>query len=250
VVSSGRLSIPDVEAMAFLERLYATAHDDGLDILAVATGGLDAAHVQELMDRYRKYTRFPRFRLRRTRRASRQTLRGERSDAPGVLVGADGVVVYETTGFSDNQAAALAGKIESVLRAAGKSLPAFGASTERSLAPAAPDEAPSIRQKQEHEDAIAPTSARAITTTTTGTGTKPSRSNCGDRTDSRQVSVVARVAQTYERLDDPAKARAMWSGFSPCRPTTRSPETLQKLGPEKQGCPVGPAFYGPVPGNF
>ena len=38
-------------------------HDAGLDILAVATGRRDAAHVQELMDRYRKYHSPPSYRI-------------------------------------------------------------------------------------------------------------------------------------------------------------------------------------------
>jgi tetratricopeptide (TPR) repeat protein len=127
------------------------------------------------------------------------------------LVGADGVIVHETAGFSKKQAAVLAGKIENMLRTAGKTLPALGAFTEGDLAPASPDEAPSIRQQQEHEDALGANLRQGDYFYYNGNWDKAlSYYLRVIELDSRQVSVMARVAQTYERLDDPAKARAMW----------------------------------------
>ena len=176
----GGLSIPDIEAMAFLEKIYHTAHDAGLDILAVATGGLDAAHVQELMDRYRKYHSLPSYRIAVDPDARLGGLFGGNDRTPRLyLVGADGVIVYETAGFSESQAATLAGKIENVLRTAGKTLPALGTSQRDPSPLPHPRRRRASGRSRSMKTRSAPTSARAITTTTTGTGAKPCRSTCG-----------------------------------------------------------------------
>jgi hypothetical protein len=208
----GGLSIPDVEAMAFLERIFNAAHDAGLDVLAVTTGGLDAAHVQELMDRYRKYHAPPSYRIAVDPDERLGRLFGGNDRTPRMyLVGADGVLVYETAGFSENQAATLTGKIESLLRAAGKALPALGTSTEGPLAPAAPEEAPSIRQKREHEDALGTNLSQGDYYYYNGNwGKALSFYLRVIELDSRQVSVLVRVAQIYEQMDDPVKARTTW----------------------------------------
>lgn len=208
----GGLSIPDVDALAFLENIYHMAHDAGLDIVAVATGGLDDAQVQELMDRYRKYHSIPSYPIVADPDARLGKLFGGDERTPRMfLVGADGVIVHETTGFSKNQAETLAGKIENLLRTAGKTLPALGASTELALAPAAPDEAPSIRQKQEHEDALGANLKQGDYNYYNGEwGKALSYYLRVMELDSRQVSVLTRVAQIYEAIDDPAQARATW----------------------------------------
>jgi peroxiredoxin len=229
----GGLSIPDVEALVFLEKIYQTAHDAGLDILAVATGGLDDAQVQELMDRYRKYHSFPSYPIVADPDARLGKLFGGVDRTPRTyLVGADGVIVHESAGFSENQAATLAGKIENLLRTAGKTFPALGASTERSLAPAAPDEAPSIRQKQEHEDALGANLRRGDYYYYNGNWDKALSFYLRViELDSRQVSVVTRVAQIYERLDDPANARAMWERVLTLQAdNAEARKHLQKLG--------------------
>ena len=79
------LSIPDIEAMAFLEKIYRAAHDAGLDILAVTTDGLDAAHVQELMDRYRKYHPLPSYRIAVIRRRVSAGCSGGTIERPGSI---------------------------------------------------------------------------------------------------------------------------------------------------------------------
>ncbi|MHB8836595.1 MAG: redoxin family protein, partial [Candidatus Methylomirabilia bacterium] len=120
----GGLSIPDVEELAFLEKIYATAHDAGLDVLAVATGGLDAAHVQELMDRYRKYHALPSYHIVADPDARLGRIFAGDERAPRTyLVGADGVIVYDTAGFSGKQASTLAGKIQNLLRIPGVARP-------------------------------------------------------------------------------------------------------------------------------
>ena len=230
----GGLSIPDVEALAFLEKIYPAAHDAGLDVLAVATGGLDAAHVKELMDRYRKYHSLPSYPIVADPDARLGKLFGGDDRTPRTyLVGADGVIVHETTGFSENHAATLAGKIENLLRAAGKTLPALGASTEGSLAPASPDEAPSIRQKQEREDAVGANLRQGDYYYYNGNWDKALSFYLRVmELDSRQISVLARVAQIYERIEDPARARAMWERVLTLQAdNAEARKHLQKLGP-------------------
>lgn len=208
----GGLSIPDVEALAYLDTLHTSVHDAGLDILAVATGGRDAAHVQELMARYRKYHAPPAFPIVADPAARLAGLFGVSGQTPRIfLVGADGLIVFETAGFSEDQATILAGKIESVLRSAGRTLPAGGLVTKRALAPAPADEAPSIRQKQEQQDALDANLRQGDYYYYNGNGERALLFYLrAIELDPRQVSVLERAAQIYERIDDPAKARTMW----------------------------------------
>lgn len=229
----GGLSIPDVEALAFLEKIYLAAHDDGLEILAVATGGLDAARVLELMDRYRKYHPPPSYHIVADPEARLGRLFGVDDRTPRTyLVGADGVIVHDTAGFSENQATALAGKIESLLRIAGGTLPVLGATAAGSLVPAAPDEAPSIRQRQEREDALGANLSQGDYNYYNGNwGKALSYYTRVLEIDSRQVSVLARIAQIYERIDDPAKAREMWERILALQAdNAEARKHLQKLG--------------------
>ena len=228
----GGLSVPDIEGLAFLENIYHTAHDAGLDILALATGGLDAAHVQELMDRYRKYHSPPSYFIVADPDARLGKLFGGDDRTPRTyLVGADGVIVYGSTGFSENQAATLAGKIVNLLRAAGKTLPTLGA-TEGALIPAAPDEAPSIRQRQEREDALGANLSQGDYLYYNGNWRKAlSYYLRVMEIDSRQVSVLARVAQIYELIGDPAKARVTWERVLTLQADhAEARKHLQKLG--------------------
>jgi peroxiredoxin len=233
VVFWGGLSIPDIEALSFLEKIYNTAHDAGLDILAVATGGLDAARVQELMDRYRKYHSPPSYHIAADPDARLGTLFGGGDRTPRTyLVGADGVIVYHTAGFSKNQATALAGKIENVLRGAGMTLPALGTTTEGPLVPAAPDEAPSIRQRQEREDALGANLSQGDYLYYNGNWAKAlSYYLRVIEIDPRQVSVLARVAQIYELIGDPAQARVTWERVLSLQADhAEARKHLQKLG--------------------
>ena len=229
----GGLSVPDVEALAFLDKIYLTAHDAGLEILAVATGGLEAAHVQELMNRYRKYHPLPSYPIAVDPDARLGGLFGGNDRTPRMyLIGADGVVVYETAGFSESLAATLAGKIERVLRTAGKTLPALGTSTEGSLVPAPPDEAPSIRQKQEHQAELDANLSQGDYYYYNGKWDKALSFYLRVmELDSRQVSVLVRMAQIYERLKDPAKARATWERVITLQAdNAEARKQLQKLG--------------------
>lgn len=208
----GGLSLPDIEALAFFEKIFQAAHDAGLDILAVATGGRDAAHVQELMERYRKYHSPPSYHIVADpdARLGKQFGGDERTPRT-YLVGADGAIVYATSGFSENKAATLAGKIEHLVRIAGKTLPALGTTAAGPLIPAAPDEAPSIRHQQEREDTLHANLSQGDYLYYNGDwGKALSYYLRVLEIDSRQVSVLARVAQIYELLDEPAKARGMW----------------------------------------
>lgn len=216
----GGLSIPDIEALAFLGKIHPAARDAGLEIIAVATGGLDAVHVEELLDRYRKYHPPPPYPIVADPGARLGALFGGGDRTPRTyLVGADGVVVYETTGFSEGQAATLAGKIEDVLRSAGKTLPALGASTAGPLAPAAEDVVPSIRQKQEHQDALDANLSRGDYFYYNGKWVEALSYYLRVlELDPRQVSVLVRVAQIYELTDDPAAARATWERVLTLRP--------------------------------
>ena len=229
----GGLSIPDIEAMAFLEKLYRTAHDAGLDVLAVATDGLDAAHVQELMDRYRKYHSLPSYRIAVDPEARLGRIFGGNDRTPRMyLVGADGVILHETAGFSEHQAATLAGKIEGVLRTAGKTLPALGTTTAGPLAPAAAEEAPSIRQRQEHEDALGANLRQGDYYYYNGNWGKALSFYLRVlELDSRQVSVLVRMAQIYEQINDQDKARATWERVLTLQAdNTEARKHLQKLG--------------------
>ena len=142
------------------------------------------------------------------------------------------MILYETAGFSENQAATLAGKIEGVLRTAGRTLPALGTSTTGPLAPAAPEEAPSIRQKQEHEDALGANLRQGDYYYYNGNwGKALSFYLRVMELDTRQVSVLARVAQIYEQVDDPVKARATWERVLTLQAdNAEARKHLQKLG--------------------
>ena len=229
----GGLSAPDVEALAFLDKIYLTAHDAGLEILAVATGGLDAARVQELMNLYGKDHALPSYTIAADPDARLGGLFGGNDRTPRMyLIGADGVVVYETAGFSESLAATLAEKIERVLRTAGKTLPALGTAAEGSLAPAPPDEAPSIRQKQEHQAELDANLSQGDYYYYNGKWDKALSFYLRVmELDSRQVSVLVRMAQIYERIKDPAKARATWERVLTLQAdNAEARKQLQKLG--------------------
>jgi len=229
----GGLSIPNIEALAFFEKIFQAAHDAGLDILAVATGGRDTAHVQELMARYRKYHSPPSYHIVADPDARLGRLFGVDDRTPRTyLVDAAGVIVHDTAGFSENQATTLAGKIESLLQIAGKTLPVLGTATAGPLIPAAPDEAPSIRQQQEREDALGANLSQGDYCYYNGNWSKALSYYLRVlEIDSRQVSVLSRIAQIYERLDDPAKAREIWERVLALQADhAEARKRLQKLG--------------------
>ncbi len=229
----GGLSIPDVEALVFFEKIYQAAHDAGLDILAVATGGRDTADVQQLMERYRKYHSPPSYHIVADPDARLGKLFGGDARTPRTyLVGADGTIVYATDGFSENQTASLAGKIERLLRSAGMTLPALGTTAEGELVPAAPDEAPSIRQQQEREDALGANLSQGDYNYYNGNWRNALSYYLRVlELDPRQISVLARVAQIYERIDDPAKAREIWERVLTLQADhAEARKHLQKLG--------------------
>jgi peroxiredoxin len=211
----GGLSVPDAEALAFLERIYAAAHDAGLDVLAVEDSGLDIPNVQELMDRYRRFHPPLSYPVVADPDARFDKLFGGGDRTPRTyLVGADGVIVRATAGFSEAQAAALTEDVERLLRKAGKNFPTLGNAVGTSLAPAAPstpDEAPSIRQKRDREDAISANLRQGDYAFFNGNWGKalPYYLRVIE-IDPKQVSVLVRVAQIHEQLGDPAKARETW----------------------------------------
>jgi len=227
------LSVPDAQALAFLGRVHASAHDAGLGVLAVEAGGLDLQSVEELMERFRRFhppLTFPVV-ADPGRRFEKFFGKSERSPRT-YLVGADGVIVHETAGFSEDQAAALTKEIERLLREAGKTFPALDASTGTLSAPSAPDEAPSIRQKREREDAINANLRQGDYAFFNGDWGKalPYYQRVIE-VDPRQVSIMVRVAQIHEQLGDPAKARETWQRVLALQPdNAEAREHLRKPG--------------------
>jgi hypothetical protein len=212
VILWGGLSVPDVQALAFLERIYSAAHDAGLDVVAVETSGLEAPNVEELMDRYRKFQPALMYPVVADPGGRFEQLFGGGERSPRMyLVGADGVILHATAGFSEAQAAAVTKEIERLLRTAGKNFPPLDDSDRTRLAPSAPDEAPSIRRKGEREDAINVNLKQGDDAFFKGNWGKalPFYQRVIE-IDPRQISIMVRVAQIHERLGDPAQARETW----------------------------------------
>ncbi|MHB8837092.1 MAG: tetratricopeptide repeat protein, partial [Candidatus Methylomirabilia bacterium] len=114
----------------------------------------------------------------------------------------------------------------------GVALPALGSAAENPLTPAAPDEAPSIRQRQEREDALSANLSQGDYYYYNGNWGKalPYYLRVMEM-DARQVSLLARVAQIYELLNDPAKARVTWERvLTQQADNAEARKHLQKLG--------------------
>jgi tetratricopeptide (TPR) repeat protein len=227
------LSVTEAQALAFLERVYDAVHEAGLDVLAVEASGLDALKVAELMDRYRRFQPPLTFPVVADPAARFEKIFGKSERSPRMyLVGSDGVIVNETIGFSENQEAALTQEIERLLRKAGKNIPALGESARTRLAPSAADEAPSIRQKRERLDAINANLKQGDYAFYSGNWGKalPYYQRVIE-IDPQQISVLVRVAQIYEGLGDPTKARETWMQVLALQPdNTTARDHLQKLG--------------------
>jgi len=90
----------------------------------------------------------------------------------------------------------------------------------------------SIRQKQEYEDALGANLSQGDYYYYNGNwGKALSFYRRVMELDSRQVSVLVRVAQIYEQIDDPVKARAMWERVLTLQAdNAEARKHLQKLG--------------------
>jgi tetratricopeptide (TPR) repeat protein len=227
------LSVPDVQALAFLDGVYGAARDAGLEALAIEAGGLDTPGVHALLDRYRKFYPPLGFPVVADEGARFERLFGKVERSPRIyLVGSDGVVALSVSGFSDSQAEALTKEIERLLRAAGRYFAPLRDTARALQAPIAIEEAPSIQQRRERKDAVDLNLKQGDYAFFNGDWAKalPFYLRVFEL-DPRQVSVLVRVAQIYERLDDTAKARETWQRVIALQPdNAEARQRLKKLG--------------------
>jgi tetratricopeptide (TPR) repeat protein len=151
----GGLELPSIEEMSWLGDLALRGRDAGLEVVAIEASGLDAAGVGQAMQRYAKIHGPPPFPVVPDPGKSLSRLFGPWDRLPQTyLIGLDGVVVHHADGFTREEAAALAGKVEKAFLLSGRPLPAAPAAPELTgtAPPAGVEEAPSIRQKRELEE--------------------------------------------------------------------------------------------------
>lgn len=214
------LSLDSIEELSWLDALARRGKDAGLEVLAVETGGMDAAALQIALVKYRRYNPDPSFPVvpdqgGRFAKAFRPT---EQLPQTYLLAG-DGTVVYHTAGFSVGEGEIMAGKVERAYLQAGRTFPPASSAGVSAAPPPVEDEAPSIRRRQEQDDRyrsnIVQADAafmswefdRALTHYLAALQAQP-----------KDLHALVRAAQIYERRAEPARALPYWEDVLAVRP--------------------------------
>lgn len=147
------LSLASIEELSWLDALARRGRDAGLEVLAVEAGGMDAAALQEALDKYRRYNPDPSFPVAPDPGGKLAAVFGPWEQLPQTyLVAADGKVVYRAEGFSAGEGEIMAGKAERVFSQAGRPFTSARSAGVTAAPPPVEEEAPSIRKAQEQDE--------------------------------------------------------------------------------------------------
>lgn len=216
----GGLSLESVAELTWLDELARRGRDVGLDVLAVEVGGLDAAGLQNALEKFRRYNPDPSFPVVADAggKLARSFGPWERLPQTYLLAG-DGTVVHHAEGFSAGEAGTMTGKVERAYVRAGRPFPAARSGRDAAAPAAIEEEAPSIRKRQNQEDryrsAIVQGDAAfvawnfdlALARYLEALDVQP-----------KDLHALTRVAQIHERRAEPGPAIEYWQRVLAVRP--------------------------------
>ena len=208
----GGLSLASIEQLSWLDALARRGRDAGLEVLAVESGGMDAAALADALEKYRRYHPEPSFPVVPDHGGKLTRAFGPWDQLPQTyLVTMDGTILHHTEGFNAAKSETMAYKTERAYLMAGRPFPPPRSAGVAAAPPSIEEEAPSIRNRQRQDEryrsSIAMADAafmawefdRALTYYLEALEAQP-----------KDLHALVRSAQIYERRGDAKSAIAHW----------------------------------------
>jgi len=212
VVFFGGLSLDSIEELNWLDALARRGREAGLAVLAVEAGGMSAAELQAVLQKYRRYNPDPSFPVVPDPGGKLARAFGPWEKLPQTyLLAGNGTVVYHAEGFSVGESEIMAGKVARAYLLAGRPFPP-ARSDEAAMAPATvAEEAPSIRKRQNLDDGYRSAIVQADTAFMAWEFDRAlSQYLVALEAQPKDLHALVRAAQICERRGEPGPALEYW----------------------------------------